>query len=65
MIARILDEGQQSGEFRKLDATVVSDVLFSLYKGFIIRAYVEHEERFVESHLSQTLDLILIGIQSK
>ncbi len=65
MIARILDEGQQNGEFRKLDTAVVSDVLFSLYKGFIIRAYVEHEDRFMESHLTQTLDLILNGIQSK
>jgi AcrR family transcriptional regulator len=65
MIARILDEGQQSGEFRKLDTETVSDVLFSLYKGFIIRAYVEHEDRFMESHLTQTLDLILKGIISK
>jgi AcrR family transcriptional regulator len=65
MIARILSEGQQNGEFRKLDAAVVSDVLFSLYKGFIIRAYVEHEERFVESHLGQTLDLLLNGILKK
>jgi hypothetical protein len=62
MIARILEEGQQSGEFRALDTAAVSDVLFSLYKGFIIRAYVEHEERFMESHLAQTLDLILNGI---
>jgi len=65
MIARILEEGQQSGEFRRLDTGSVSDVLFSLYKGFIIRTYVEHEDRFMESHLSQTLDLILSGIISK
>ncbi|MEL7604065.1 MAG: TetR/AcrR family transcriptional regulator [Bacillota bacterium] len=65
MIARILDEGQASGEFRRLDTAAVSDVLFSLYKGFIIRAYVEHEDRFMEGHLTQTLDLILNGIQDK
>ena len=62
MIASILEEGQLSGEFRKLDTTAVSDVLFTMYKGFIIRAYIENEDRFMENHLPQTLELLINGI---
>jgi AcrR family transcriptional regulator len=62
MIARILDEGQASGEFRELDSAAVSDVLFTMYKGFIIRAYIENEDRFMETHMSQTLGLLINGI---
>ncbi len=62
MIARILDEGQLSGEFRTLDSAAVSDVLFTMYKGFIIRAYIENEDRFMENHLPQTLELLINGI---
>jgi AcrR family transcriptional regulator len=65
MIARVLDAGQQSGEFRKLDTAMVAEIIFSIYKGFIIRAYIECEERFMESHMTQALDLLTNGILSK
>ncbi len=65
MIARVLEEGQQSGEFRKLDTDAVSELIFSIYKGFIIRAYIECEERFMETHMAQALDLIVSGILKK
>lgn len=65
MIARILDEGQLSGEFRKLDSAAVSDVVFTMYKGFIIRAYIENEELFMETHMAQTLELLINGILRK
>ena len=65
MIARVLDAGQQSGEFRQLDTDAVSELIFSIYKGFIIRAYIECEERFIETHITQALDLITNGILSK
>ncbi len=65
MIARVLEEGQQSGEFRKLDTGAVSELIFSIYKGFIIRAYIECEERFMETHMAQALDLITNGILMK
>jgi AcrR family transcriptional regulator len=65
MIARVLDAGQQSGEFRKLDTDMVAEIIFSIYKGFIIRAYIECEERFMESHMTQALDLLTNGILSK
>lgn len=62
MIASILDEGQLSGEFRVLDSAAVSDVVFTMYKGFIIRAYIENEDRFMENHLYPTLELLMNGI---
>ena len=36
MIERILLFGQETGEFRTVDAPAVSEVLFSIYKNFII-----------------------------
>lgn len=62
MIASILDEGQLSGEFRVLESAAVSDVVFTMYKGFIIRAYIENEDRFMENHLYPTLELLMNGI---
>ncbi len=62
MIERILNEGQQSGEFRSMDTASVSDVIFSMYKGFIIRAYIEGEDRFMEEHMSQAIELLTHGI---
>ncbi len=65
MIARVLEDGQRSGEFRALDTAMVAEIIFSIYKGFIIRAYIECEERFMETHMAQALDLLLNGIISK
>jgi hypothetical protein len=65
MIGRILDEGQANGEFRTLDSKVVSELIFTMYKGFIIRAYIENEERFIENYMPHALDLIAKGILRK
>lgn len=65
MIGRILDAGQANGEFRKLDTAAVSELIFSMYKGFIIRAYIENEDRFMEHYMSQAIDLFTNGICSK
>lgn len=65
MIGRILDEGQASGEFRRLDTDTVSELIFSMYKGFIIRAYIECEDRFMENHMSQAIELLTHGILCK
>ncbi|MEA4895966.1 MAG: TetR/AcrR family transcriptional regulator [Oscillospiraceae bacterium] len=65
IIEDILLHGIRSGEFRELDAKTVSEVLFSMYKGFIIHAYVQGESEFIEKNLPQTLDLILRGIEKK
>ncbi len=65
LIEEILSLGMNTGEFRELDAKTVSEVLFSMYKGFIIHAYVQGESEFIEKNLPQTLDLILRGIEKK
>ena len=65
IIEDILSLGMKTGEFRELDAKTVSEVLFSMYKGFIIHAYVQGESEFIEKNLPQTLDLILRGMERK
>ena len=65
MVAEILTLGAKTREFRELDVKTVSEVIFSIYKGFVIHAYVQGESEFIEKNLPQTLDLILHGIQRK
>lgn len=65
MIVRILDEGQLTGEFRKLDSAAISELVFSMYKGFIIRSYIDNEERFIDNYMSPAIDLFTNGILCK
>jgi AcrR family transcriptional regulator len=65
MIGRILEEGQSNGEFRKLDSASASELIFSMYKGFIIRSYIENEERFIDNYMSHAIDLFTNGILCK
>ncbi len=65
LIEDILSLGINTGEFRELDVKTVSDVLFSIYKGFIIQAYIQGESEFIAKNLPQTFDLILRGIEKK
>lgn len=63
LIEEILIFGAETGEFRELDVKTVSEIMFSLYKGFIIQAYIQGESEFLEKNLPQTLDLIMRGIE--
>ncbi len=62
MIESILAFGKQTGEFRSLDVRGVAEVLFSIYKNFIIHTYINSEEDYTGRYLPLTLDLILSGI---
>lgn len=62
MIREILLGGIASGEFRELDVDSVSEVIFSLYKSFVIRAYVNGESDYLNEHLAQAIDLMLHGL---
>lgn len=62
MIGRILDEGQASGDFRKLNTAVVAELIFTMYKGFIIRAYIEGEDKFMENYMPHAIELLTNGI---
>jgi hypothetical protein len=65
MIKRILEAGQASGEFRDMDTSAVSELIFSMYKGFIIRAYIEGEDAFMDNYMPHALDLLTKGILCK
>ncbi len=62
MIARILAFGRETGEFRPLDETGVSEVLFGIYKSFIIHTYINAEEEYTRRYLPMTMDLVLGGV---
>ncbi len=63
MIEHVLLFGQEMGEFRAADASAVSEVLFSIYKNFIIHTYINSEEDYTSRYLPITMDLILNGIR--
>jgi AcrR family transcriptional regulator len=62
MIERILQFGKETGEFRAVDASGSAEVLFSIYKNFIIHTYINSEEDYTSRYLPITLDLILNGL---
>jgi AcrR family transcriptional regulator len=63
MIERILEFGRETGEFRAVDAPAVGEVLFSIYKNFIIHTYINSEEDYTSRYLPITMELILNGIK--
>lgn len=63
MIEHVLLFGQETGEFRVVEASAVSEVLFSIYKNFIIHTYINSEEDYTSRYLPITMDLILNGIR--
>ena len=64
LIERVLLFGQETGEFRAVDAPAVSEVLFSIYKNFIIHTYINSEEDYTSHYLPITMELILNGIKN-
>jgi hypothetical protein len=46
MIERLLTFGRETGEFRVIDAEGMAEVLFSIYKNFIIHTYINSEEDY-------------------
>ena len=62
MIERIIQYGQETGEFRAVDASGSAEVLFSIYKNFIIHTYINSEEDYTSRYLPITLELLLNGL---
>lgn len=62
MIERIIQFGQGTGEFRAVDASGSAEVLFSIYKNFIIHTYINSEEDYTSRYLPITLELLLNGL---
>lgn len=62
MIERILCAGEQSGDFRPVQLRPTAELIFSLYKGFIIHAYVQGEQEYLERYMETAIDLISNGL---
>ena len=62
MIQKILDEGIQKGDFRNVDTPQVSQVIFLIYKVFIIQAYIRGKAPHIQTMLAETVTLMTQGL---
>ncbi|MBN2049873.1 MAG: TetR/AcrR family transcriptional regulator [Spirochaetales bacterium] len=65
MIADILSRGIGRGIFNPMDVDKTADILFSIYKMFIIQAYVKTNEEYIPRMLRETLDLLTRGLYKR
>ena len=64
MIRSILERGMAAGRFRPVDLDIVPEVIFSVYKMFIIRMYIISRDRAQQEMFTQTVALITQGLFS-
>jgi AcrR family transcriptional regulator len=62
MIRSILARGIAANRFRRLDLDTVSEIIFSVYKMFIIRMYIISRDQAQEEMFTQTVALITQGL---
>lgn len=62
IITRILKAGIKAGVFRPLNLAILPQVLFMIYKMFIIGSYISAEGGMRQKMYRETLDLITMGI---
>ncbi|MFZ5572318.1 MAG: TetR/AcrR family transcriptional regulator [Thermodesulfobacteriota bacterium] len=62
LIRQILQHGIDTGVFRPVDVALVSDLLYSVYVMFIIKAYIKSEEDSDRRMFEEGLDLIVRGL---
>ena len=62
MIRSILERGVAEQRFRAVDLETVPEIIFSVYKMFIIRMYLKSRDRAQEEMFTQTVALITQGI---
>lgn len=62
MIRSILERGAAEKRFRCVDLATVAEIVFSVYKMFIIRMYIKSGDRASERMFTQTVDLITQGL---
>ena len=61
MIRSILERGIAEKRFRSVDLETVSEIIFSIYKMFIIRMYIKSRDPAPEQMFTQTVELITQG----
>jgi AcrR family transcriptional regulator len=62
MIRSILKRGMAEQRFRVVDLASVPEIIFSVYKMFIIRMYLKSGDRAQEKMFTETVDLITRGL---
>jgi len=62
MIRSILERGIAEQRFRAVDLETVPEIIFSVYKMFIIRMYIKSRDRAQEEMFTQTVALITQGL---
>jgi AcrR family transcriptional regulator len=62
LIRSILARGVAQKRFRSVDLATVSELIFAVYKMFIIRMYIKSRDRASEQMFTQTVDLITQGL---
>ena len=62
LIKRILKQGISENVFRPVDPDRVSEVVFMIYKMFIIRMYIKTEDQLIHEMFEDTVDLFAHGL---
>jgi len=62
MIKNILEQGIREKKFRKVDTERVSEIIFLIYKMFIIRTYIKNNNRFMKQVFAETVELLTLGL---
>ncbi len=62
LIKQILEQGMQEGTFRQVDPDRISEVFFSIYKMFIIRAYIKESDQAIQEMYLDTIDILTRGL---
>jgi AcrR family transcriptional regulator len=62
LIQSILRQGMAEGAFRSFDVERISEVVFMIYKMFIIRMYIKTDDRVFHDIFEDTIDLFTRGL---
>ncbi len=62
LIRSVLKQGIEQGAFRKIDPDRTAEVIFAIYKMFIIRMYIKTDNRFIRKMFEDTLELMTQGL---
>lgn len=62
LIKAILKQGISENVFRDIDPDRVSEVVFMVYKMFIIRMYIKTEDKLIHKIFEDTVDLLALGL---
>ncbi|MCD6585573.1 MAG: TetR/AcrR family transcriptional regulator [Desulfobacteraceae bacterium] len=62
LIKAILKQGISENVFRDIDPDRVAEVIFMVYKMFIIRMYIKTEDKLIHKIFEDTVDLLALGL---